>query len=50
MSYLRSTWPDTPITPKLHLLEKHGAEFIRKWKVGFGFYVEHGAESYPHRI
>ena len=45
MKYLRSTWPEESITPKLHLLEEHALEFIKVWHVGFGFYGEQGAES-----
>ena len=26
-------------------MEEHAIEFIKKWKIGFGFYGEQGAES-----
>ena len=32
-------------TPKLHILEDHVVPFLRKWRVGFGFHGEQGAES-----
>ena len=45
MAFLRSEWPTTSITPKLHMLEEHVIEFVRKWKVGLGVYNEQGGES-----
>lgn len=45
MAYFRGTWPNERITPKLHLLECHATNFIRKWGGGFGLYGEQGAES-----
>ena len=32
-------------TPKLHFLEDHVLPFLKKWRVGFGFHGEQGAES-----
>ena len=40
MQYFRKTWPKESITPKLHLLENHAVDFIRKWGIGFGMYGE----------
>ena len=45
MAYYRSTFPDTSITPKLHMLEDHILPFLEKWRVGFGLMGEQGAES-----
>ena len=45
MDYLRCNWPGQRITPKLHILEDHVVDFVRKWKVGIGFYGEQGGES-----
>ena len=45
MRHLRSTFPEVSITPKLHLLEHHCVDFIKKWKAGFGLYGEQGAEG-----
>ena len=45
MDYLRQEWPKESITPKLHLLEDHAVDFIKKWGAGFGLYGEQGAES-----
>ena len=42
MEYWGKTWPHETVTPKMHLLETHAVDFIRKWKVGFGFYREQG--------
>ena len=36
LAYYRSTFPDTSITPKLHMLEDHILPFLEKWRVGFG--------------
>ena len=38
----RIGWPDESIPPKYHFLEDHVVPFIRKWKVGLGFYGEQG--------
>ena len=40
--YWRKTWPNETVTPKMHLLESHMVDFIKKWKVGLGFYGEQG--------
>ena len=37
---LRLHWPDVNITPKIHMLEDHAADFIKKWGVCLGFYGE----------
>lgn len=45
MAYIRSTFPKTSITPKLHMLEEHVVDFVKKWKMGLGLYGEQGGES-----
>ena len=45
MSYWRNKWPEESVTPKMHMLENHACDFIKKWGVGFGFYGEQGGES-----
>jgi hypothetical protein len=45
MSYFRKTWPNESITPKMHLLESHCADFIRNWGLGLDIYGEQGLES-----
>ena len=50
MGYLRLHWPDVNIPPKLHMLEDHVADFIRKWGVGLGFYGEQGGESLHNEL
>ena len=45
MGYLRNTWPKVSITPKLHMLEDHVVEFIKRWGKGLGTYGEQGGES-----
>ena len=50
MSYLRRTWPETRITPKLHMLEDHVIPFFSSWHVGCGFLGEQGVESIHYII
>ena len=45
MMYYRTTWPDQSVTPRLHMLEDHVVEFVRKWGLGIGIYSEQGGES-----
>nr|XP_047131748.1 uncharacterized protein LOC124810629 isoform X2 [Hydra vulgaris] len=45
ISYFRKTWPNESITPKMHLLESHCADFIRNWGLGLDIYGEQGLES-----
>ena len=42
MDYWRSTWPRETVTPKMHMLEEHMVPFLKKWKLGCGFYGEQG--------
>ena len=44
------TFPDSSISPKLHMLEDHVVPFIRKWRVGLGMLNEQGAESIHARF
>lgn len=50
MSYYRDSFPRATVTPKLHMLENHVIPFLSKWKVGFGFMGEQGAESIHARF
>jgi hypothetical protein len=45
LNYYRETFPTASVTPKLHMLEDHVVPFLRRWRVGFGFHGEQGAES-----
>ena len=45
MSLYRSKFPHASVTPKLHMLEEHVVEWVKKWKAGFGLLGEQGAES-----
>ena len=45
MAYYRATFPEAIILPKMHILEDHAIPWIRRWRVGFGFMGEQGAES-----
>ena len=50
LHYFRRTFPDSSITPKMHMLEDHVVPFIRKWRVGLGMLNEQGAESIHARF
>ena len=44
--YCRRNWPKGTISPNLHMLEDHAADFIETCSSpGHGVYGEHGAES-----
>lgn len=45
LAFYRASFPTATITPKMHMLEDHVVPFLRKWRVGFGFHGEQGAES-----
>ena len=43
MQHWRTNWPNESVTPKMHILEEHTVPFIKKWKLGCGFYGEQGS-------
>ena len=45
LTHYRETFPEASVTPKFHMLEDHAVPFLRRWRVGFGFHGEQGAES-----
>nr|XP_058961399.1 uncharacterized protein LOC131788329 [Pocillopora verrucosa] len=45
LQFLREKFPDTTITPKLHMLEEHVCPFLRQWHMGLRFYGEQGIEG-----
>ena len=45
MQYYRKTFPLESITPKLHMLEDHVVDFVKRWGLGLGLYGEQGGES-----
>ena len=50
MHFFRCHWPKENVSPKMHMLEDHIVPFIKKWKVGLGFYGEQGGESLHHQF
>ena len=50
MCFFRTNWPKINISPKLHILEDHVLDFLKKWGVGLGFYGEQGGESIHHEF
>ncbi|CAH1266636.1 Hypp3462 [Branchiostoma lanceolatum] len=45
MAFYRETFPTCTIPVKMHMLEDHVAEWIRKWGFGLGFHGEQGIEE-----
>ena len=50
MVYIRARFADKSFPPKLHMLEDHVVEFIRKWHFPLGFFGEQGGESIHHEF
>ena len=46
----RDAFRHASITPKLHMMEDYLVPFLKKWKVGFGFLGEQGADSIHARF
>ena len=46
MNFFRETWPNESVTPKLHMLEDHAGDFMRKWGLGLGIYGEQGEKVF----
>lgn len=44
MAIFRFELPDATITPKMHILEDHVGDWLATYKVGLGFFSEHGVE------
>ena len=45
MAYYREEFPQTTVTPKLHILEDHMVPWLQRHRVGFGLLDEQGVES-----
>ena len=45
MSSYREFFPNATILPKMHILEDHVVEWMKRWKIGAGLMGEQGAES-----
>ncbi|KAL5517678.1 hypothetical protein EMCRGX_G003271 [Ephydatia muelleri] len=50
MDYFRTNFPNENISPKMHLLEDHTVEWVRRYNFGFGMLGEQGAESIHRRF
>ena len=44
MTSYRESFPESSITPKMHLLENHAVEQLSRFGVGFGLLNEQGGE------
>ena len=45
LEYYRANFPSATILPKMHLLEDHMVQWLRRWHLGAGLMGEQGAES-----
>ena len=45
LSFYRSNFPSSTVTPKMHLLEDHTVPWLKRWLLGTGLMGEQGAES-----
>ncbi len=45
LHHYHTTFPSATFLPKMHFLEDHAVDFIKKWHTGFGFLGEQGGES-----
>ena len=50
MVYIREKFQDMTFPPKLHMLEEHVVDFIRRWHFPLGFFGEQGGESIHHEF
>lgn len=50
LAYYRLTFPNSSVTPKLHMVEDHIVPFIQQWGIGIGMLGEQGAESIHARF
>ena len=50
MNYFRTNFPNENISPKMHLLEEHTVEWVKRYNLGFGMMGEQGAGSIHHRF
>ena len=45
LKYYRESFPHASILPKMHILEDHMVDWVKKWRIGAGLLGEQGAES-----
>ena len=45
LRFYRKSFPNATVTPKLHMLEDHVVQWMRKWHWALGLHGEQGAES-----
>ena len=43
-------FPESAITPKMHILQEHVLEWMKRWHVGLGLHGEQGAESIHNKF
>ena len=44
MTYFRTNFQAATFPPKMHMLEEHAVQFIRRWKFPLGFFDKQGSE------
>ena len=45
LGHYRKSFPNASILPKMHIMEDHVVQWLRRWKIGAGLTGEQGAES-----
>lgn len=50
MSFYRTNFPSSTVLPKMHVMEDHVIDWLRKCHVGAGLMGEQGAESIHARM
>ena len=45
MEFYRQRFPDATVIPKMHFLEHHVIQWLKKWHIASGLMGEQGAES-----
>ena len=46
----RDMFPECPITPKMHILQQHVPEWMKRWHVGLGLHGEQGGEALHNKF
>jgi hypothetical protein len=50
MTIYRSFFPQSSIIPKMHFLEDHLIDWVKRYRTGFGLLGEQGVESIHHEF
>ena len=50
IAFYRENFKGKTVPPKMHFLEAHTVNFIRRWRLPLGFLGEQGGESIHHEL